>query len=356
MKLFSWTLCLTAWGLPWQALAWSHVNDTKLQDALDSSGYTLIAFVMPSQDASRSLEAEWVAMQEREEDDNIVSFDCEVHPKVCNDLDVSSFPAIRVYHRDGRMDRYRGERKGREISLFLRRTFRPAVFEADEQMADQLTLLDDVVIRGHIHPDDWNLYDRFYDFAKKYKDDYSFVVTPPGYGATRSRLTCVNNPDDVKHETYETTAVEALEKFVKLCSEPLIPEITRRNRKDYARTSKSVLHFFATTDAEKEAYREKMRPLAKKHADLVQFVIIDPAEHPDMVLTTGEAESKIGLALIKSMTGVVVPYVVKGDEKLTAKIVGKFLNEAAVISGHEESDSAQVSKGEKEQERTHEEL
>ncbi|KAK0710807.1 hypothetical protein B0H67DRAFT_684541 [Lasiosphaeris hirsuta] len=355
MKHLGWTLCLTA-CLPWQALAWNHVNGTKLQGALDSSGYTLIAFVMPSQDTSKSLEAEWVSMQEREKDDNIVSFDCETHPKMCNDLDVSSFPAIRVYHRDGRMDRYRGERKGREISLFLRRTFRPAVFEADEQMAEQLTLLDDVVIMGHIHPDDWNLYDRFYDFAKKHKDDYSFVVTPPGYGATRSRLTCVNNLDDVKHETYETAAVEALEKFTKLCSELLIPELTRRNRKEYLRTSKNVLNFFATTNAEKEAYREDMRPLAKKHADLVQFAIVDATEYPDMVPATGEAETKIGLALIKSMTGVIVPYQVQDGEKLTAKIVGKFLSDAFGIPGQEKSNDAQVPKRGHEQERTHEEL
>lgn len=53
-------------------------------------------------------------MQEREKDENIISFDCETNLKKCRELDVVSFPTIRVYHRDGRMDRYRGRRKGRE--------------------------------------------------------------------------------------------------------------------------------------------------------------------------------------------------------------------------------------------------
>ena len=66
-------------------------------------------------DDSKSLEPEWTSMQAAEKDDNIVSFDCSSNIKVCKqDFDVASFPAIRLYHRDGRMDRYRGDRTGRE--------------------------------------------------------------------------------------------------------------------------------------------------------------------------------------------------------------------------------------------------
>ena len=62
---------------------------------------------------SKALEKEWVSLQKAEKDDDIVSFDCEAHLHKCKELDVASYPAIRVYHRDGRMDRYRGEPKGR---------------------------------------------------------------------------------------------------------------------------------------------------------------------------------------------------------------------------------------------------
>lgn len=54
-------------------------------------------------------------MQKLEKEEaNIVSFDCSEHLKFCKDLDVTSFPSIRVYYRDGRMDRYRGERRARK--------------------------------------------------------------------------------------------------------------------------------------------------------------------------------------------------------------------------------------------------
>ena len=54
----------------------------------------------------------------QKEDPNIVSFDCSEHLKFCKDLDVTSFPTIRVYQRDGRMYRFRGERKARrQVSI-----------------------------------------------------------------------------------------------------------------------------------------------------------------------------------------------------------------------------------------------
>jgi protein disulfide-isomerase A1 len=63
--------------------------------------------------ASKSLEPEWKDLLKLDEKsaDNMVSFDCAANLKTCKDLDVVSYPAIRLYHRDGRIDRYRGPRK-----------------------------------------------------------------------------------------------------------------------------------------------------------------------------------------------------------------------------------------------------
>ena len=117
--------------------------------------------------------------------------------------------------------------------MFLRRVLRPPVFEVDEHVAGSLTLLDDVVIMGRVHPDDWTLYDRFYDLARERRDSVSFVLTPPAEGATRSVLTCYNNPDDEMRETYELAAVDALTDFVALCEEPVIPDLTPQRRQRY---------------------------------------------------------------------------------------------------------------------------
>ncbi len=102
------------------------------------------------------------------------------------------------------------------------------------------SVLDDVVIMGYHHPDDWDFYDRFRTLAKKYRDRFSFVVTRPISGT--SALVCYNNIDDVKHTASDTVSVGAFEKFTMLCAEPLIPELTRRNEAHYTSVGISVHH------------------------------------------------------------------------------------------------------------------
>ncbi|GAB1313682.1 Protein disulfide-isomerase [Madurella fahalii] len=279
---------------------------------------------------SRELEREWLALQEVEKDDNIVSFDCQVHPKFCSDLDVVSFPAIRLYHRDGRMDRYRGDRQAREIAMFLHRALRPTYFEADEQLADSLTLLDDIVIMAHPQPDDWDFFDQFRSLANKYRDRFSFVAAPPIPDEKTSTLVCYNNIDDEKRTVPDIMTVGALEKFIKMCAEPLIPELTRRNEAQYTSTGKSILHYFATTEAEKEAYRLEMRPLAKKYAEFLHFTITDANEYSGLLTKFGlKPDQKTGLVLENTNTEDIFP--LTKPQELTVSAIESFLED--VTSG-----------------------
>ncbi|KAK3944443.1 protein disulfide-isomerase [Diplogelasinospora grovesii] len=317
MRYQSWTLGLAL--LAWRTTAWEHVTEAKIREALDSSGYTLIA----------SLESEWGSLQAAEKNENIVSFDCEAHLKACKDLDIVSFPAIRLYHRDGRMDRYRGKRKARLIAMFLYRALRPTVLETNGQALSSLLQLDDVVIVAHPIPDDSSLYERFKALARHYRDRFSFIVS--SRLESTSVLQCHNNIDDEKHFTSEVASVQALENFVQLCSEPLIPELTRSNEQQYTTTGKSILHYFAVTDDEKERYRSEMRPLAKKYREFLHFTITDANEYSEMLPTVGlKAGSKTGLALENANTGDMFPYTGAKDI-VSAVTVEKFLED--IIDG-----------------------
>ncbi|KAK0723297.1 thioredoxin-like domain-containing protein [Lasiosphaeria miniovina] len=318
-----------------------------LSQPLFNSGWTSLTQV--HSDASRELEKEWALLEKAENDPNIVSFDCEAHPRPCKHLDVTSFPTIRLYHRDGRMDRYRGERKAREMGMFIHRALQPFVIETVESTAGALRLLDDVVIMAHPLPDDWSLYERFKALAKQYRDRYSFVVSSPIQDT--SALACYNNVDDEKHVTTEVATVQALEDFVKLCSDPLIPELTRQNEVQYTKTGKSILHYFATTEAEKESYRVEMRPLAKKYSEFLHFAITDADDYSDILPAVGlKAGAKTGLALENRNTGDMFPY--KRAKKITAKNVEDFLND--IIDGNIKPWNQEAGSGQ--EGRSHEEL
>lgn len=242
--------------------------------------------------------------------------------------------------------------------MFLHRALRPTYLEADEHMFGSLTLLDDVVIMAHLQPDDWDFFDQFRSLVNKYRDRFSFVVAPPIQDEKTSALVCYNNIDDEKRRAPDIMAVGALEEFIKLCAEPLIPELTRRNEAQYAsvstwscgllrrgrmhigrgalirsvisatapQTGKSILHYFASTEAEKEAYRLEMLPLAKKYAEFLHFTITDANEYSEMLARFGlKADQKSGLALENTNTEDIFPFT--GSQELTASAVESFLED-----------------------------
>ena len=230
-------------------------------------------------------------------------------------------------------------------------------------------------------------------------------------------MRCVNNVDEEEHAITATdlaAEVGALERFVRRCAAPLIPELTRRNEVEYSRvsvclllllllpyppfnspsslllllllkpspefiqfhsipqtkekeekegikikatppppapqkkennhlhknqkpkkkrqTGKSLLHYFFTTQPEKDSYRKEMRPLAKKYAEFLHFTLNDANEYPEMVTFMGlEAGSKTGLSLQNPNTGDVFPYRQKTKKRITPAMVERFLED--VIDG-----------------------
>lgn len=124
------------------------------------------------------------------------------------------------------------------MAIYLHRILspQPLEIEVNSENLPSLSQTDNIVIIASLRADDWDFYDRFKALTKTYRDRYSFILSLAG-GKKHSSLECFNNIDDVKHETFEIEAVDALENFVKLCSEPLIPELTRRNEAEYTSVS-----------------------------------------------------------------------------------------------------------------------
>ena len=121
------------------------------------------------------------------------------------------------------------------IIAFLRRVRRPVITRLDHQNITSFLNIDDIVIVAHLTPDDENLSQRFESVANKYRDRFSFGATeipapPAGIG-------CYNNVDNIQTSTSELSTAESLLDFVKRCSAPLIPQLTRRNELQYLKVS-----------------------------------------------------------------------------------------------------------------------
>ena len=204
---------------------------------------------------------------------------------------MSSFPTIRLYHRSGRIDRYRGPRHAGPIKSFLHRMLRPtavAGYHLSYITAENTTaflLSDDVVFVGHFrspsspskhhHVKDNNnnnqeeeeeatnksLRERFAKAAEKYHDRFSFAISllddhHHQHGGQQQQddteeeeataITCYNIPDELQRSISVGELQShpgAMDLFVRTCSTPLIPELTRRNEVSYYQVCTIQCHY-----------------------------------------------------------------------------------------------------------------
>ncbi|KAK4154512.1 hypothetical protein C8A00DRAFT_42734 [Chaetomidium leptoderma] len=300
--------------------AWNHVAGKEFLDQ-KSSERALIACTRGSQ----ALEKEWIAVQETERD-RVVSIDCSAEAELCQRSGVSSFPSIRLYHPDGKQTRYRGPRKAAAVKGFLRRTGRPAVSSVTDKNATAFQSIDDVVLIGHFGLRDAHLRQHFTTTAERYHDRYSFALAGAQQGP---RVDCYNNLDGLQRSMTEFPSPGSIESFVKLCSTPLIPELTRRNELSFYESRKSIVHYFVRNDKEREEYVAEMRPLARKYEEYLHFVTTDANEYSDAAEMMGVKRGSKGLSVQNPNNGDLFPYTRK--ETLTAGGVEAFLGD--IIQG-----------------------
>ncbi|KAK3906051.1 hypothetical protein C8A05DRAFT_41118 [Staphylotrichum tortipilum] len=255
----------------------------------------------------------------------LVSVDCSAEAQVCRRFDVSSFPTIRLHHPDGTQARYRGPRKAASITAFLRRSTHPAVSYVTDKNATAFHSIDDVVLVGRFKRGT-NLRQQFMIVAKQYSDRYSFALAEPQQG---TQMECFNNADDVQLFTTEFPGPMSIEAFVKLCSTPLIPELTRRNELSFYETKKSIVHYFVRDDKAREAYVAELRPLAKKYAEYLHFTTTDAHDYADAAEMMGLGRGSTGLSVQNPNNGEVFPYTRR--DKITAASVEAFLGD--IIQG-----------------------
>ncbi|EHA54204.1 hypothetical protein MGG_08973 [Pyricularia oryzae 70-15] len=301
---------------------WTHASEASLRKALRSNDYTLVAFVDSTHDASKSLEPQWIKIQTTERDNNVVSFDCGAKRKICDELDVVSYPAIRLYHQDGRMDRFRGPRTASEIVPFLRRALRPTISTLTDKNMTSFVGVDDVVFVAYLEKGDESLERRFLAQASGLRDRYSFAMGPPPEPGLRSTVACYNNREGDQRVHADFDGVGSLESFIEICAMPSIHEMNRRNELHLMQSGKSIVNYVFATDEDRELYVETMRQLAKKYTDYLVFTTINAEEYPDFGPNLGLGEGT-GVSVMNPANGDVFPYL--RAERISARSIDEFL-------------------------------
>jgi protein disulfide-isomerase A1 len=93
---------------------------------------------------------------------------------------------------------------------------------------------------------------------------------------------------------------------------------------DIVQSGKSLVYFFAATPDEREAFVDKMRPVAKMYKEYLSFVTVDANEYGDLTVPLGLAFGVFpALAVQNPMYGQVFPYALGAE--ISPEAVGAFV-------------------------------
>ncbi|XXG96354.1 hypothetical protein Hte_002636 [Hypoxylon texense] len=269
---------------------------------------------------SQALESEWIAATETEKK-AMMSIDCASAASLCREFGVISYPALRFFDGHGKMTPYRGPRRASSILSYIKRAARPSVTNLKNEKIQAFESSDDYVVVARINSQDAHIKTAYNTLASQYQDRLSF-----GSAETTSATTvsCFNNQDSQQFTISDLTAIDALPKLIESCLTPVIGEFTRANEMKYLQSGKSLVFYFAPSSADRDAYVDAMRSVAKMYKEYLEFVTVDTDEYGDLAAPLGLAPGKFpALSVQNPMYGQVFPY--PRSKKITAELVGGFL-------------------------------
>ncbi|GAB0145137.1 hypothetical protein EsHS_00005578 [Epichloe bromicola] len=222
---------------------------------------------------NHALLSQWNAVQD---DVSAISIDCGSAKDTCAELNVVSVPAIRLYHGEKNMFRFRGPRKASSyvtvvallrrvdafsfcsITSFLRRLHSPAMTRLSEEDISEVSTSDDFVFVPKMERNDDGLPSRLQLLERN-----------------------LNRADVLGH------SVEAY-------TELMISPLTRKSDEVFT-DGELLVHYFANEEPDCTSYYVKaMIALAKTFADYLKFAAVDTNEYPDMPHAMGLESDEAG--------------------------------------------------------------
>ncbi|KAH9229691.1 hypothetical protein K456DRAFT_1752536 [Colletotrichum gloeosporioides 23] len=216
------------------------------------------------------------------------------------------------------------------ISAFVSRSLRPVISSLGLENVTDFAYTDSVVFILRLTDRDAGkgLYKRFHDLASDNAHRYSFGVISRDPEDGPSSLDCFNNLDDVTLSTTDFFShIFSLDDFLASCATRLVTEMTHRNKADLIESEVNVLYFFDFNLDRREQFALHIKETARKYAQRLRFVAVDPPAFPDMPSRIGLQWKFPAIALQNKNAG--LTYHSEQSESITPGFVENFLRSVA---------------------------
>lgn len=225
-------------------------------------------------------EYEEAATSLKEKNIKLAKVDCTEETDLCQQHGVEGYPTLKVFRGLDNVAPYKGQRKAAAITSYMIKQSLPAVSEVTKDNLAEFKKADKVVIVAYVDASDKASNDVFSQVADKLRDNYPFgastdAALAEAEGVKAPAIVLYKDFDEGKAVFSEKFDVEAIEKFAKTASTPLIGEVGPETYSDYLSAGLPLAYIFAETAEERKELSDKLKPIAEAQRGVINFGTID---------------------------------------------------------------------------------
>ncbi|KAI1395711.1 thioredoxin-like domain-containing protein [Hypoxylon fuscum] len=270
------------------AHAWEHLPRSEFGSTF-AKDYG--AIVVACDKKSTHLETEWSQIIP-ETQIPFVSIDCAMDPVFCDSHKVVKSSVVKLFIHGEEKSTYIGPRRASALLAWANRVQRSVVSEVSTATLEDFKKTDETVFVAYLDAGDEASEAAFADVAGRYREEFTFGVatdaaTLSAEGVTGPVIKCYKPLDGDTHEFKSLLDTDALEKFVKEASRPVIGELLPHNHHRFLDRGWSMIYVFAATEAERSAIRKELNKVARSYYDSLTMATVDPLEFPDLPAELG---------------------------------------------------------------------
>ncbi|KAH8652110.1 thioredoxin-like domain-containing protein [Xylariales sp. PMI_506] len=284
MKVLKGRFAMVLAGLAATAFAWGSKEVAVVGGAEELTSKTFQEFIGSAEVAmvdcghcqrfSPKFDAAAKTIADNQLDAKLGKVDCTVQGRLCMEKGIRSYPTMKIYKKGEELyHEYTGPRRVSAIVEFVEKQVLPTVSNISSRMNLKQFLLkekSEVVLVGYINDSDEDAKKQFIAAAEKLHEDFPIALVTDADLIAEQKLQ--KTPSIVLYEPWEEGTivydgefkVEAIKKFAVTSFAPLVGELSAENFRGYT-TDTPTGFLFATLGDDPKEWRNKLKPIAKKH-------------------------------------------------------------------------------------------
>ncbi|KAI1623606.1 prolyl 4-hydroxylase, beta polypeptide [Exophiala viscosa] len=225
-------------------------------------------------------EYEEAATTLKEKNIPLVKVDCTAEGDLCKEYGVEGYPTVKVFRGLDNIKPYPGARKAPAIISYLTKQQLPAVSLLTSDTLEEFKTTDKVVVVAYISADDKASNQSYTALSESLRDEYIFgaindAAVAKAEGVKQPAIVLYKDFDEGKATFDEKFDEEAITKFIKTASTPLVGEVGPETYASYMGAGIPLAYIFAETPEERNSLAETLRPVAEKYKGQMNFATID---------------------------------------------------------------------------------